>query len=241
MTYWSKYIKYKTKYLNLKNNNIRNHKLPIIHIAGASGSGKTYLGNKLEEKLGIKVIVKDLDDMREEYLLRKEKMNISFENFEKNYESDYQKFIDIFIKNNNKPIIFVGLNTYILGENFHFKNTEGKYPNAIFNLHANYKYYIDIDPIVLLKQRFDREFINYIDWFSDWIKSRKEILFDNLIMNESEARNDICAALTKIMNFSKIKDDIQKWDNFYHKQGYIFLSSDKIYDEVIKILSKKSY
>lgn len=32
----------------------------IIHISGLSGSGKTYLGNKLKEKFGNKIVVKDL-------------------------------------------------------------------------------------------------------------------------------------------------------------------------------------
>jgi len=37
----------------------------IIHISGVSGSGKTTLGNKLKKKLGKKIIVKDLDDLRD--------------------------------------------------------------------------------------------------------------------------------------------------------------------------------
>jgi uridine kinase len=40
----------------------------IIHISGASGSGKTTLGNKLKDKLGNKVIIKDLDDLRDEFI-----------------------------------------------------------------------------------------------------------------------------------------------------------------------------
>ena len=40
----------------------------IIHISGASGSGKSYLGNKLKKKLGKKVIVKDLDVLRDEFI-----------------------------------------------------------------------------------------------------------------------------------------------------------------------------
>ena len=40
----------------------------IIHISGASGSGKTTLGNKLKEQFGKKIIVKDLDDLRDEHI-----------------------------------------------------------------------------------------------------------------------------------------------------------------------------
>jgi len=38
----------------------------IIHISGASGSGKTTLGNKLKEQFKNKIVVKDLDNLRDE-------------------------------------------------------------------------------------------------------------------------------------------------------------------------------
>ena len=49
MDYIDKYIKYKKKYLKLKNanNQIGGGNL-IIHISGYQGSGKTTLGNKLK-------------------------------------------------------------------------------------------------------------------------------------------------------------------------------------------------
>lgn len=232
--YKQKYIKYKTKYRNL-NNGFANKKLPIVHIAGASGSGKTFLGKKLVDALGNKVIIKDLDDLREEHFLMNENTDISFNDFIKNYEPSYQKYIDNFIKEHNSvPIIFVGINTYIMGENFYFKNTEGKYPPVFFDLHADYKYYIDVDENTILKQRFDREFDNYINWFCDWMKKRKNILFNNLLENENEAKKDVCTALTRIMNFSKIKEDIKKWNDYYRSKGYTFLSMDQIYNDIIK-------
>ena len=40
----------------------------IIHISGASGSGKTTLGNKLKKHFKRKIIVKDLDDLRDEFI-----------------------------------------------------------------------------------------------------------------------------------------------------------------------------
>jgi len=40
----------------------------IIHICGASGSGKTFLGNQLKEKFGKKIVVKDLDELRDEHI-----------------------------------------------------------------------------------------------------------------------------------------------------------------------------
>lgn len=40
----------------------------IIHISGPSGAGKTTLGNKLKEKFKNKIVVKDLDDLRNEFI-----------------------------------------------------------------------------------------------------------------------------------------------------------------------------
>ena len=48
----------------------------IIHISGASGSGKTTLGNKLKETFGSKIIVKDLDDLFNEYVTKNKIENL---------------------------------------------------------------------------------------------------------------------------------------------------------------------
>jgi uridine kinase len=40
----------------------------IIHISGASGSGKTTLGKKLKIYFQSSVIVKDLDELRDEFI-----------------------------------------------------------------------------------------------------------------------------------------------------------------------------
>lgn len=39
----------------------------IIHISGASGSGKSFLGQKLTDLFGDKIIVKDLDELLDDY------------------------------------------------------------------------------------------------------------------------------------------------------------------------------
>ena len=76
----------------------------IIHICGASGSGKTFLGNQLKEKFGKKIVVKDLDELRDEHI--KKTYDTS-----KGWSIDevkYQKYIDDFVNKQKKPIIFVG-------------------------------------------------------------------------------------------------------------------------------------
>lgn len=39
-----------------------------MHISGASGSGKTFLGNRLKEQYRNKIIVQDLDDLRDKFI-----------------------------------------------------------------------------------------------------------------------------------------------------------------------------
>ena len=110
----------------------------IVHISGASGSGKTTLGNKLKEHFKSKIVVKDLDILREEHI--KKTYDTS-----KGWSVDevkYQKCIDDFIKKQKKPIIFVGLNDNPLGSK-----------NIYYDIYSKYNYYIAIDDKELIKQK----------------------------------------------------------------------------------------
>jgi adenylate kinase family enzyme len=70
----------------------------IIHISGASGSGKTTLGNKLKQQFKNEIVVKDIDDLKRDFI---KKFDII----------QYQLYIDNFVKKHSlKPLIFVGLN-----------------------------------------------------------------------------------------------------------------------------------
>ena len=40
----------------------------IIHISGPSGAGKTTLGEKLTKRFGKKITVKDIDDLRRDFI-----------------------------------------------------------------------------------------------------------------------------------------------------------------------------
>src|SRR3990172_12152800 len=112
MNYYNKYIKYKSKYLDLKyvshtTSHVGGNKL-IIHISGPSGAGKTTLGNKLRSKFGNNIVVKDLDDLRAEFI-KKEYGTTGWKikSFNKN---KYQLWIDNYISKQRKPIILTGLN-----------------------------------------------------------------------------------------------------------------------------------
>ena len=64
----------------------------IIHISGASGSGKTTLGNKLKEHFKSKIVVKDLDILRDEFIKEfysNKKWTYIDENKYQSYINDY--------------------------------------------------------------------------------------------------------------------------------------------------------
>jgi adenylate kinase family enzyme len=112
----------------------------IIHISGASGSGKTFLGNRIKEKLKNNCIVKDLDDLRDEFI------NKFYGNKKWTYIDDYeyQQYINDYINKQKKPIVFVGLNDNTI---------YGKNKKLYYNLHSQYNYYIEIDDMTIVKQK----------------------------------------------------------------------------------------
>ena len=187
----------------------------IIHICGASGSGKTFLGNQLKEKFGKKIVVKDLDELRDEHI---KKTYDTSKGWSIN-EVKYQKFIDDFITKQNKPIIFVGLNDNHLGTK-----------NIYYNVHSQYNFYIDIDNKIIVKQKCIR-------FLTDELPSSLGNQEINNMMNNNEffikqitksLKNECSEKKTIKMN-NKLKKD-------YEKQGYKFMSRENIYKSVVKIL-----
>lgn len=112
----------------------------IIHISGASGSGKTFLGDRIKEKLKNNCIIKDLDDLRDEFI------NKFYGNKKWTYidEYEYQRYINDYINKQKKPIVFVGLNDNTI---------YGKNKKLYYNLHSQYNYYIEIDDMTIVKQK----------------------------------------------------------------------------------------
>ena len=188
----------------------------IIHISGASGSGKTTLGNKLKEHFKSKIVVKDLDELRNDHI--KKTYNTS-----KGWNVDevkYQKYIDEFIIKQKNPVVFVGLNDNPLGTK-----------NIYYNVHSQYNYYIDIDDKIILKQKCIR-------FITDDLPSH----LDNQVINDIMNNNEFF--IKKITNLIKrecsTKEMVKlnkKWKKDYKKQGYTFMSRENIYKSVVKILN----
>jgi adenylate kinase family enzyme len=188
----------------------------IIHICGASGSGKTTLGNKLKEQFKNNIVVKDLDNLRDEHI--KKTYDTS-----KGWSIDevkYQKYIDNFINKQKKPLIFVGLNDNPLG-----------IKNIYYNVHSQYNFYIDIDDKIILKQKCIR-------FLTDDLPSH----IDNQVINDIMDNNEFfIKQITKLIknecSMKKMLKLNNKWKRDYKKQNYKFMSRENIYKSVVKILN----
>jgi len=186
----------------------------IIHISGASGSGKTTLGNKLKEHFKSKIVVKDLDILRDEHI------NKTYDT-SKGWSVDeikYQTFIDEFINKQKKPIIFVGLNDNHLG-----------IKKMYYNTHSQYNFYIEIDYKDLVKQ-------SCLRMLTEEIPNDKYAMKD-LVENNEKFIKGMKFAIDVACNLKKITKRNEKLKKDYDKQGYKFMSRENIYKSVSKILN----
>ena len=190
----------------------------VIHVSGPSGSGKTTLGNKLKEIFGNRIVVKDLDKLLDEHLEDYfGKKSFTYNDIN---EDAYQEYIDDYINKQNKPIVFVGLND-------NFIDFYPKRENIYYNVHPDYKYYIDIDDSIIVKQKCLR--------FLDNIKEDVNLMND-LVSNNNKFIKQISKAINTECNAKYILKWVDKWKKDYAKQGYQFMSRENILKEVSKVL-----
>jgi energy-coupling factor transporter ATP-binding protein EcfA2 len=202
------------------NNNIIIKNKKIIHISGASGSGKTTLGDKLNvfiknnDKFKT-IIIKDLDDLFNLFMKYK-----NYKLFQKFNTSEYQEYIDTFIKNTNKHIIFVGLNIDLTHKTDYY-----------YTIPADFKYYIDEN----IKIIYERKCIRLIDII---VKDKDKIKrnLKNSIINNNQKQ--VSSYFNELVNFECNYDDIiektNEWNEYYKKQNYIFLPFNELLETVKK-------
>jgi len=189
----------------------------IIHISGASGSGKTTLGNKLKEHFKSKIIVKDLDILRDEFIKE------FYGNKKWTYidENKYQLYINDYINKQKKPIIFVGLNDNTI---------YGKNKNLYYNVHSHHNYYIEIDDMIIVKQKCIR-LLNDIQ--------TDKMAMEDLVKDNERFIKKFTEAIKMECNSKQTIKQNNKWKKDYDKQGYKFMSRENIYKSVVKILNNK--
>ena len=177
--------------------------MTIFHISGNQGSGKTTLGNKLKKILGNKVIIKDFDELYNEFKNKKKR--------------SYQKYIYDFIKSHrNKNIIFTGLDADIClgsGES-----------NNYYDMKADYKYYIDIDENIILKQKFLRQV--------DKLYERKDWFIDTFLENKKNEKF-IQEKILRFVDILSWRKQMNECNKKKRKRGYKFMNREDIYNDVL--------
>jgi deoxyadenosine/deoxycytidine kinase len=183
----------------------------IIHISGASGSGKTTIGIKLQKRFKNKVVVKDLDDLRDEFI-------------KETYDTSKRfTYITEYISTINKPLIFVGLN----------QNNWGKDKKLYFKLQSEFNFYIDLDDETILKQKCTRTILHNIPDLLKQANVIDDLCNDNdrFVRNVTNMIKHECGEkMNKRLNAS--------WRNYYKKQGYDILPANVIYTRVCKLIDR---
>lgn len=215
--YFKKYKKYKKKYTELKNikgGNLSKNQQNIIHVSGPSGSGKTTIGNRLKQMFENKIIVKDIDDLRDDFI----KEYYGNEKWTIIDKDAYQKYIDSYVSRQTKPLVFVGLN-----------NMPFFHPDHYYNMHSTHNFYIQLDDLTVMKQKCLRLFFD--------LPNNPHAMHD-MEHNNKQFVKRIKEDIDEDCNIDIIRKLNRKWENDYKQRNYIFMEREKIFDEVSKIINK---
>jgi len=196
-------------------------KLPIFHIAGTQGSGKTTLGSKLKEKYGDGINLLELDDLAGlfESLRYSESTTVESES----EQISYQEFLTSKIKeaSSEKPLIITGLDAILcLGE---MEDSD-----IVYELYATYKFYIR-SSTETVRQRFYRQI--------DKLEKRKEQFFSEWIKGGKEAEK-IQAKIFRYVDLNKWHENNSKCDSLYRTRGYLLMTADQILGIIDSILQR---
>lgn len=193
----------------------------VIHISGASGSGKTTLGNKLKSLFRNRIIVKDLDELRAEFIQQRYGSNYDYKSFD---APGYQSFLDNYISSQKKPLVLTGLN-----------NMFWWHKDLYYGLSSNHNFYIDLDDMVVVQQKCIR-FIT--DEMKDMVTKNPDIIRDITENNKKFVR----LMKQNIEQNCGSKETLKinrMWKKAYTKQGYQLIPREEIYKKVVNILQKQ--
>lgn len=124
----------------------------------------------------------------------------------------------------------LGLFKIRIGLNDNFVDFYPKRKNIYYNVHPQYKYYIDIDDSTIVKQKCMR--------FFDNIKQDMNLMND-LVSDNPKFIKQISKAIHTECNSKYILKWMNKWKKDYDKQGYQFMDRDDILKEVSVILKSE--
>jgi hypothetical protein len=192
----------------------------IIHISGVSGSGKTYLGKRLSERFGNKIIVHEFVAPNW--------------NDKGAFQESLDKIIERF-KKERKPIILIGMNNkawwpaVVAG----LEKIPLWHRDVYYRVHSDYNFYIDIDVSKLVRQnclRYLREDLKHVTEDERWM--------NDLIDNNKRFMRFLMKGLKNECDMKEVGKFSNMWKNAYEHQGYTVATSDEIYDRVVGLVNR---
>jgi thiol-disulfide isomerase/thioredoxin len=188
----------------------------VIHITGVSGSGKSYMGNALKAKFGDRVMVVDLDKLRDQFLLE----HYGQAGFTTIDFQAYQNYLHQFIAQVSQPLVFVGLN-----DNTRY-GKEGE-THLYYDLAPTHSYMIDVDARSVVKQKC--------------LRLMQEIVADEGAMSDLVNRNEhfldrFTWAVRHECSLASVQTDIVNLKRDYERLGYHVLPRDTVLSQVIGLL-----
>ena len=195
----------------------------IIHISGFSGSGKSTLGEKLQSIYGNKVVVYDTDEFIQHHTKEgKQLLKIESEiekgtKTSKDHKILWKKTIknkinEFVMEHKNKIIIFVGSL-----DNFSFDG-------EIYKINADHKLVLDIKIEELLKRYYFRI-------------AQRDLKGDTNNYNSKNYWKNVANGNYNIYSSEYIIKECKKYNEWHKKNGYVFMSDEKIIKYIKKILN----
>lgn len=192
----------------------------IIHINGPVASGKSTIAKELKKRYKSSIVVMDLDNLLNKFVKSKKKFTVK----------GYQKYINDFIKKNNKkPIIFVGI-----------PQDMGRSRN-IYDLSADHKLFIDLNVKENAKRRFIRDYPTEVDrffmWNYDGSKPSAENIYEMWTKNEKLSTKRL-QDIIKEISPAGMEKDTRRFRKEYKKMGFKFMKPAMLLKFVHKLLDK---
>lgn len=172
------------------------------------------MGKKLKEAFKGKIVVKDLDELRDEFIAR----HYQGRSWKYIDSTRYQQYIDDYVARQKKPIVFVGLND---------NTVYGRDKKLYYDVHATHTYYLDVEERDLLRQKCTRLLRDI---------QEDEGAMSDLMHNNAVFIKKFTDAIRSECDAKKNKEMNERWKRDYDKQGYRIMNRERVCASVSRVL-----